>query len=254
MHPARPVTRRIVTAWFLLVAGVWSTAHAAAHTEPVVAQFQMQLKVEDEVIGVIEKGDLLTILQEQEDAYLVLTHNGKQGWFGKSSVSTLADSVEIYSEILNEGADDARLYTLRASAWWARGEERQALADYDRAIQLGYDQPHVYISRGMFHAALGNIDQAISDYNTAIEHGVQGDAPFINRAAVYMSQSRYELAIQDYNEAIRIQANKSSTYQQRGVAKKLNGQLNEAIREFGTAIELDRKLVTAWINRHHPDY
>ena len=176
MLPAFPGIRvrtspRTVCVLVLVLASLLSAVRAADHVEPLVARVQLELKVEDEIIGKIEKGDLLTPQQERDDAYLVVTHNGATVWIGKHDVAELTDSVEIYNDLLNSESGDPRLYTLRASAWWARGDIKRALGDYDRAIQSGYDEPHVYISRGMFHAASGSYDKAIADYDSAIQHG-----------------------------------------------------------------------------------
>ncbi len=216
-----------------------------------MARVQMQLMKQDEVIDVIQKGDLLTVVKENEKAYSILTFNGHRGAVAKVNAVKLAEAVEIYSELIKERPEEGRLYILRAPAWWARGEERRALADYDKAIELGYTEAHAYSSRGLFHAALGNYEQAIADYGTAIERGEDDDieTALVNRAAVYMSQGRHELAIGDYTEAIRRNPKKASSYQQRAVALKLSGELPQAIDDFTRAITLDGKNLAAWMGR-----
>lgn len=225
------------------------TAIGQVFSEPVVARLQMEFRLDDEVIDVIEKGDLLTVLKDEGDAYLVLTHEGKQGLVDKVNALTLAESVEIYSDLIGEFPDEGRFYTLRASAWWARNEEQNALADYDHAIELGYRDSEAYSSRGMFHAALGNYDQAIADYTAAIERGKDDPAPYINRAAVYMTQQNFDAAITDYGRAIEIRSDNPTVHQQRAVAYKLKGDLDQAIANFDAALKIDKKFIPALMGR-----
>jgi tetratricopeptide (TPR) repeat protein len=209
----------------------------------------MEFHLEADVIDVIEKGDLLTVLKDEGDAYLVITFDGHQGLVDKVNALRLAEAVEVYNELINDHPETGRFHTLRASAWWARQEEEKALADFDEAIELGYQEPEAYSSRGLFHAALGNFDKAIADYTTAIERGAEDEAPYINRAAVHMSQQNYDAAIEDYTRAIRIRANSPTVYQQRAVAYKLKDDLDAAIADFDAALKIDDKFIPALMGR-----
>lgn len=245
--------KRRVEFWAFVIAAALA-AHAAparaqALAEPVVARVEMKLKDGTNVIDVIDKGDLLTVLRAEKDAYLVSTYNGKQGLVDKVNTLKLAESVELYSELLRAKPKESRLYTLRASAWWARGDEKQALADYDQAIQHGYQEPPAYASRGLFHAALGHYDKAIDDYTTAIKLAAQDDGPLVNRAAAYLAQRRFDLAIADYTQAIRLRPKQASHYLQRAAAYKAADKPDEAVQDFGQALQLDPKLVAAWMGR-----
>ena len=142
----RSLSTRIIPAAF--GGGVWTTllllsasSLAQTITEPVVARLQMQLQEKGETVDVIEKGDLLTVVQERDDAYIIVTYNGQRGLVGKVNALQLAEAVEIYDELIEESPAEGRYFTLRASAWWARGKEQEALAaayaesgDFEKAI------------------------------------------------------------------------------------------------------------------------
>lgn len=225
------------------------SARAVEFEAPVVSRVDLELRIGEETIDVIHRGDLLTVLKEDGDNVLILTFNGKRGLVDKVNVANLAESVEVYDELLKEFPSEARYYTLRASAWWARGDEIAALGDYDMAIEKGYKEAHAYSSRGMFHAAIGNYDKAISDYTTAIEIDPADESFHINRAAVYMSQNRFDDAINDYNSALEIAPEKASSLQQRAVARKLAGRLQEAVADFTEALKVDPNHVPALMGR-----
>ena len=86
----------------------WSVAvWAQEFTEPVVARAKMRFRSGEEVVDEIDKGDLLTVLQERDDAYLVNTPSGKQGWIQKANAVKLSESIEIYNELLEANATSA---------------------------------------------------------------------------------------------------------------------------------------------------
>src|SRR5262245_34558946 len=184
------------------ILGVLAVSVAIAKTpaqeaEPRVARIQMQLKFGDDVVDVIEPGELLTVVGEQEKGFVILTHPGRRGLVEKANAVKLSESVEIYDELITKNPQEGRFFTQRASAWWARGERQRALADFDQAIQLGYVEPHAFTSRGIFHTAMGNMDAAVKDFGQAIEKNGKDEVPYINRAAVYLSQSKIDLSLAD---------------------------------------------------------
>jgi tetratricopeptide (TPR) repeat protein len=221
----------------------------AQEFEPRVARVQMQLKFGDDLVDVIEPGELLTIVGEQEKGFVILTHPGRRGLVDKVNALKLSEAVEVYDELIKANPKEGRLYTQRAAAWWARGDRKMALADFNLAIELGYAEPHAFTSRGMFHTAVGNIDAAIKDFGVAIEKNPQDEVPYINRAAVYMSQSKVDLALADYGRAIELNPKKAANYQQRAVAHKMKGDLPAALADFNKAIELDPKFLPAILGR-----
>lgn len=215
-----------------------STCRAQQFAAPVVARVEMQLKVGEETVDVIEKGDLLTVLKEEDDTYLILTHAGKQGVVSNVNAAKLEESVEIYDELIEEFPKEGRLYTLRAAAWWARGDEIAALGDYDQAIESGYKQAHAYSSRGMFHSAIGNTEKAVADYTEAIALDPKDESNFINRAAAYLNQKKFDEAIADYGKALELKP-KTATHQQRAVAWKMAGKPEKAVEDFTAALNIN---------------
>ncbi len=233
----------------LLLATGWSLASAQEPGEPVVARLEMKLTLDQKVIDVIDPGDLLTVLSERETSYIIQTFNGQKGAVAKVNALKLAEAVPIYDELIEQRPDEGRLYTLRASAHWARSDTEKALADYDRAIALGYDEAHAFSSRGLFHSATGNYAQAIEDYSVAIEKDAQDEVPLLNRASVYMSTGEYEEAVEDYTSAVALRPDNPIVYSQRAVAYKLLGKTELAISDYDKTIELDKQDVSAWMGR-----
>ncbi|MFN3190203.1 MAG: tetratricopeptide repeat protein [Aureliella sp.] len=230
-------------AWSLLV------ANGVNAQEPVVARIEMKLMLDKEVLDVIEKGDLLTVLSEREKSYVIRTFNGQKGAVAKGNAVPMAEAVPIYDELIEDNPEVGRLYTLRASAHWAVGDAEKALADYSEAIEQGYDEAHAYSSRGLFLAAMGKHEEAIADYSKAIEKDPEEEIALINRASVYMTIGDYAKAVEDYTAAAKLRPENPVLYAQRAVAHKLLGELELALDDYGQTIKLAEKDVAAHMGR-----
>ncbi len=217
--------------------------------EPVVAKMEMKLTLKDEVLDTIEKGDLLTVLEEREKSYLIQTFSGHKGAVANVTVAKLAEAAPIYDELIEKQPEEGRLYTLRASCHWAVGDTEKAIADFDKAIELGYDEAHAFASRGLFHAAMRNYDKALEDYTEAIKRDPKDDVPLLNRAGVNLSMGKYEAAIDDYSAAIELRPDSPVLLTQRAIAYKFVGSLDKAVADYDQAIELADKDISAWMGR-----
>ena len=60
-------------------------------------------------------------------------------------------------------------FTIRGSAYRARGELKRAVQDYDQAVKLSPHDAELFFRRGVAHGMLGDADRAIDDFNQAIK-------------------------------------------------------------------------------------
>lgn len=226
-----------------------STSTTAQLTEPMVSRVELRLTIGEKEVDVIERGDLVTILEDRGERFLVRTFRGVKGVVDKVNLLSLAESVEVYDELIKTQPKEGRLYTLRAGAQWARGAGDEALKDFDEAIRLGYDTANAFSSRALFLAASGQHEKAIEDFSAALEKGEKTEANYINRAASYMQLNRLDDAIADYSQALTLNSKNAGILQQRATAYKVKGDLDRAIDDFTKAIELAPKFIPAIMGR-----
>ncbi|MBX3422487.1 MAG: tetratricopeptide repeat protein [Pirellulaceae bacterium] len=217
--------------------------------DPIVARIDMTLRLKDEIIDTIHKGDLLTVVAERANDYVIATLSGRKGAVAKDNAARLSESIPIYDELILQSPEEGRLYTLRASAHWAQGDPESALADFDKAIQLGYTESHAYASRGLFHSTMGQHDKAIEDFTLAIAKDPKDQVPRMNRASVYMVVGKYDLAVADYSAALETHSQNPVLFSQRAVAHKLLGKLELAVKDYDSAIDLVSNDISAWMGR-----
>ena len=217
--------------------------------EPMVARVELRLTIGEREVDVIEKGDLLTVLEEREKSFLIRTFRGIKGAIEKNNLVTLAESVETYDEIIKENPKTGRDHTLRAGAHWARGNPDKALRDFDEAIQLGYDSANAFSSRALFLTATHEYDKAITDFSKAIEKGDKSESTYVNRAAACLQMNNVDDAIADYSAAIQMNDKNAGVFQQRATAYKVKGDLDKAIVDFTKAMELSPNFIPATMGR-----
>ncbi len=84
------------------------------------------------------------------------------------------------------------------------GEPEQALASFDRAVELDEDRATAYVGKGMAHTQLGQPARALAAYRKAIEHDPNNAQAYNNAGGVLASLGRYREAIQFFDAAIKL--------------------------------------------------
>ena len=96
-----------------------------------------------------------------------------------------------------------------AEECFRRGEEylknegyEQAIAEFDRAIELDSSYSEAYNGRGAAYAGLLKFQEAIDNYNKAIEIAPEFAAAYANRGTLYARVAWMEQAMADFDRAM----------------------------------------------------
>ncbi|MFZ0932657.1 MAG: tetratricopeptide repeat protein [Syntrophobacteraceae bacterium] len=141
------------------------------------------------------------------------------------------------------------MYCNRGVAYEALGNHRQAISDYEKAIELAPGRTEPYNNRGIAYDRLGNHRQAISDYNRAIEIYPEYAAAYGNRGTAYSGLGEYRQAISDFDRATEINPELAWAYNGRGMAYGKLGNHRQAISDFDRAIEIKPEYAEPYNNR-----
>jgi tetratricopeptide (TPR) repeat protein len=171
------------------------------------------------------------------------------------------DSIEVIEKAIAALGPEAKLLEGLVEAYFrlgwlyqTQGDDKQAIADYDRAIELDSDDAAAYYNRGITHYDRGDLDEAIADYDRAIELDPDYAAAYNNRGIARKAQGDLEGAIADYDRAIELDPDDAVAYYNRGIARKAQGDLEGAITDYYRAIELDSDYAAAYNNRGNARY
>ncbi|MBR0875180.1 caspase family protein [Bradyrhizobium tropiciagri] len=142
----------------------------------------------------------------------------------------------------------ATIYFWRAVGWNKKGEYARVIADATEAIRLK-PSVAVYNLRGSAYYDKGENDIAIADFNDALRMGPPSGIIFHNRGNAWRNKGDYAKAIADYDAAIKAGPKSAFSYQNRGGAKQALGDLDGALADINEAIRIDPSLPQPLINR-----
>jgi lipoprotein NlpI len=164
---------------------------------------------------------------------------------GKAGDYAIADCTQA---ILREPT--VRGYSNRGNAYYAKGDNDNAIADYNQAIQLNPKDAAAFNNRGSAYFAKGNSDHAIADYSQAIQINPRDVGAYNNRGNAYYAKGDHERAIADYSQAIQIDPRNSRAYLSRGLANLYLGALPKTLNDLNqaSALDPDDGYVALWLD------
>ena len=136
--------------------------------------------------------------------------------------------------------NNARYYDNRGTAYLKRNRTKEALVDYNRALELYGEKvpPNLFFSRGIAYSQLKEYDKAIEDYSKALDLNLQDKIKvYKNRGIAYAEIKDYNKAIEDYTQALRIKKGDMETYERRGDAYLKLGRFEKAEMDYASAME-----------------
>ena len=153
------------------------------------------------------------------------------------------DLGEYLTHLINEGElDQASLilaFEERGIAYRQAGRGDEAIADFNRAIELDPNRTWSIAGHGETCRLMERYDEAIADFNRAIELAPSFAWAIAHRGQTYRAMERYDEALADFNRAIELDPSANWVIAHRGQTFHAMKRYNEALADFNRAIELD---------------
>jgi tetratricopeptide (TPR) repeat protein len=144
---------------------------------------------------------------------------------------------------------EASIYSDRGVAKWRLKQTKDAVADFNKSIQLSVENPTVYNNRGNALMDLGHPEEAIKDFDRAIALSPTYGAAYNNRGNAHAMLGQYVQAFQDFRKAVELTPQSAVPYNGRGKAHVELKRYHAAVRDFTRAVGLDPKFTAAYQNR-----
>lgn len=160
------------------------------------------------------------------------------------------NELTLWNDAVSKSPEKARPYLNRGVANWDRGNRKQALEDYQKAVQLSpgnYSSAHFNLA--VAFESFGQWDLAIENYNKTISLSPQNAEARSGLGVCYSNKGMADKAIAEFTSAIKLFPGNSRYYYNRGNTYMNNKQWIEAEADFSTAIRLDPQYIDAIINR-----
>lgn len=140
-------------------------------------------------------------------------------------------------------------YYNRGNSYLDKEDYKNAIASYNKAIELDLKDSYSYTNRGYAYVELGELDLAFADYNEAIELNPEDYFAYNNRGLIFQSRSDYDRAIEDFTIAIQIDPETILAYRNRGITYRMKGEYGNAISDFTNVIRIDPNNIEAYFER-----
>ncbi len=128
----------------------------------------------------------------------------------------------------------------RGNAHSAKGDQAQAIADYDEAIKLDPKNAGVYNNRGSARSDLGESEAALADFDAAIKLNARYASAYFNRGNIHAAQGDAR-ALKDYDAALKYNRRNVNAYIARGALLLASGAGAKARADMRHALALERK-------------
>jgi type IV pilus biogenesis/stability protein PilW len=161
----------------------------------------------------------------------------------------LDQAIAEFNKAIELNPRDAEAYNYRGSAYLQKGQVDLAISDYDQVLRLKPRDAEVYTDRGVAYGAKGQFDRAIADFNRAIELKPSYALAWSCRGGMYLHKGQLDRAIADFSKAVEVDPGYAMGYNNRGTAYMQQKRYDQAIFDFDKALRLDPRQASAYANR-----
>ena len=151
------------------------------------------------------------------------------------------DAITDYDIAIDKDPNYAEAYYLRGLTRKSLEQREESIVDFDDAIRLNPNRAEAYYERGSAKGNLGRYEESIVDFDDAIRLNPEHTKAYYWRGGVRYNLKRYEEAIVDFTSALRLDPKHAETSYWRGRAKYDLKRYEEAIVDFDDAIHISTK-------------
>jgi tetratricopeptide (TPR) repeat protein len=159
------------------------------------------------------------------------------------------EAIEDFNRAIQLYPEYAAVYNNRGNVLLGIGAVREAMKDFDRALVLAPGYAAAYSNRAGAHVRLGDLRLAMADYSKALTLVPANPAAFTGRGRAHLAAYRPESAIRDFTRAVGFDARFGAAYRARAEAKLMLERYDEAIEDFSRAIAFDARNAELYLLR-----
>lgn len=137
----------------------------------------------------------------------------------------------------------------RAKCFQALGRHEEAVACLNNALEIDTEFSEAWNEKAYALGALGRFQEALACLQRALALTPRNVAAWNNRGKALEALGRFDEAIESFSKALEIDPRNPIVYTNRGTALMTAGRLEEAIECFDKALEIDPNLKSALDSR-----
>lgn len=156
--------------------------------------------------------------------------------FAATNKGDFAAAEEYWTQILEKFPDNAAVWSNRGNSRVSQNKLEEALADFNKSIELAPNVTDPYLNRGTALEGLGRWDEAIADYNHILELDPNDAMAYNNRGNAEAGLGKWQEAIADYQKSAEIAPNFAFARANYVLALYETGEKDKAIKEMKNII------------------
>jgi len=141
-----------------------------------------------------------------------------------------------WTQIIEEFPTNAAAWSNRGNSRVSQNKLNEAIADYNKAIELAPGVTDPFLNRGAALEGLGKWEEAIADYNHILEIDPNDAMAYNNRGNAEAGLGKWDLAIADYKKSADTAPNFAFARANYALALYQNGEKDKALREMRNII------------------
>ena len=190
-------------------------------------------------------GHMFIVEKTDGDRLLLSDMNeGLRGWVSATTIVTLADAEELFSEQIKAHPKSPFAFLMRGVVRYENDDLDHAVADLDLALKVDPKYVPALIERAYLWQWRNQLDKAIADVSQAIELDPRNSYAYVERGVFEYSRKEYDKALRDLQAAIDMGSQTAVIYIVRGMIFMNKHDPTRALAELKRAQEIDPR---------HPD-
>ncbi|WP_293127611.1 tetratricopeptide repeat protein [Microcoleus sp. bin38.metabat.b11b12b14.051] len=149
-----------------------------------------------------------------------------------------------YQQLLSAGD-----YAKQGDACFFENRYEDAIAAYDRALQIQPDLADTWNNRGVVFTRMQRYPEALASYEQATTLRPNYPDAWNNRGVVLLELQKYPEAIGCYEQAIQAKPDYADAWNNRGVAFSKMQEYEQAVISYNQALQVKNDYTDAWNNR-----
>jgi tetratricopeptide (TPR) repeat protein len=187
--------------------------------------------------GAIGACGRITLLKDEPRRNRAFAHFNRA--FLLERIGAFKEALEDYDSAIELDPTDIDPYVNRARVWAKKQDAPRAIADLDEALKLDPKNVNALIQRGSQFDAERNTDKAIADFDAALQLDPNSVAALNEKAQALLRANRVQEALEIINAALAIDANAASALDTRARIFEVLGQLDNAFADVNKAVGID---------------
>lgn len=152
--------------------------------------------------------------------------------FAATNKGDFATAEKYWTQFIKKFPENAAVWSNRGNSRVSQNKLEEALADFNKSIELAPNVTDPYLNRGTALEGLGKWDEAIADYNYVLQLDPNDAMAYNNRGNAEAGLGKWDEAIADYRKSTEIAPNFAFARANYALALYETGQKETAIREM----------------------